>query len=266
MQGLIFDVRHFSVNDGPGIRTSIFLKGCPLNCWWCHNPESQNLKIQQFSKEEKLDNRTFISDYQVGRLIESSDLMQQIEKDRIFFDESGGGVTFSGGEPFQQYEFLSEMLDKCNENGFRTAIDTSGFVNSEIFLNLCKKADLILFDIKHMNDSRHKELTGVSNVQILNNLKLLSQNQIKTSIRFPLIPQINDSEQNIGEMISFLKPLNDKNLQQIHILPYHKIGLSKYNRFSIQNRLPNVEEPTEDLIERVKNKFEAQGFIVKIGG
>lgn len=250
MFGIVSNIQRFSVHDGPGIRTTVFLQGCPLNCWWCHNPE--NIPIEKFSSSED------------DKLINSDKLIQELKKDLIFMEESGGGITFSGGEPFCQPVFLKKMLELCKEEGIHTAIDTSGFINSEIFSSFFDITDVFLYDMKLINDEKHLKYTGVSNKLILQNLNLLHQKNIKLIIRIPLIPQITDTKENINEIISHLSKM--ANIKKINLLPFHRIAEGKYDRLGINNKMKNTLPQTEEKINLIKNQFTNAGFDVGIGG
>jgi len=264
MQGIIFDIKHFAIHDGPGIRQTVFLKGCPLNCWWCHNPESRSGEIITFEKTEKIREKFIQKEEVAGQKINVADLINEIEKDRVFYEESGGGVTFSGGEPFFQFEFLMELLIACRKKNIHTCVDTSGFTEIEKIERALEFTDLFLYDLKHINDARHKQYTGVSNKKIINNLILLDQLDKKVQIRFPLIPGINDDESNIFQTINFISKL--KNKYPVCILPYHKIGKHKYCRFGIEYKMKGIAEPPREQIEKVKTGFEGAGFTVTVGG
>lgn len=264
MHGIIFDIKHFAIHDGPGIRQTVFLKGCPLNCWWCHNPESRSGEIISFKKIEKICNKSIEKEEFAGKKVTVEDVIKEVEKDRIFFEESGGGVTFSGGEPLLQFEFLSALLKACKENKIHTCIDTTGYTDSEKIEEVSKFTDLFLYDLKHMDDKTHLKYTGVSNKTILENLFLLDQLHKTVEIRFPLIPGINDDETNIFRTIDFLSKLRIKH--PVSILPYHKIGKHKYGRFGIEYKMEGVEEPLKNQMEKVKSSFENAGFTVTFGG
>ena len=264
MKGIIFDIKHYAIHDGPGIRQTIFLKGCPLSCWWCHNPESRGREIFAYEKEETIDGRTVFQKETVGKQYSVLELMTEIEKDLIFFEESGGGVTFSGGEPLLQFDFLMEVLKKCKQQSIHTCVDTTGFVPSEKMKIAAELTDLILFDFKMMDDDLHKKYSGVSNQIILENLKMLDKMGKDIWIRFPLISGFNDDESNIFRMLDFLNRLKKKH--PLQILPYHKIGKQKYSRFGIEYKMKGVEEPSPQHIDKIKKYFEEAGFEVTVGG
>jgi pyruvate formate lyase activating enzyme len=265
MKGIVFDIKRFAIHDGPGIRTTVFLKGCPLRCWWCHNPESQHVKSETDVKKILLDGISFEKTETVGRLMSVEEVMEILVKESVFYDESGGGVTFSGGEPMLQPEFLTGLLKSSKEKGFHTAIDTSGFARTEHFDEILGLTDLFLFDLKHTNDAEHKNFTGVSNRLILKNLRFLTENNAHVIIRIPLIPGINSEEDEIGNMIELLNNFDGK-ISEVHLLPYHDFAKNKYRRFEKENKLINLQAMEKSQIQNTKSKFETEGFLVKIGG
>ena len=200
----------------------------------------------------------------VGREATVGEIMEEVEKDRIFFDESGGGVTFSGGEPLLQPEYLEALLDECRRRNIRTAVDTCGSVPSEIMERLAAKADLFLYDLKLIDGQRHREYTGVSNKIILDNLKILSKQRTKIIIRIPLIAGVNDSQENIGKTACFLLALN--NLKEINLLPYHKGGAEKYKKLGKENPYPQFKPSTHEKIKKIEKMLAHNGFLVKVGG
>ena len=264
MQGIIFDIKHFAIHDGPGIRQTVFFKGCPLSCWWCHNPESRSADIFSYENEEILEGVKVSETKTVGNKISLDEVMKEIEKDLVFFEESGGGVTFSGGEPLLQYNFVMALLKECKKLDIHTCIDTTGNIKSEKIENVASLTDLFLYDLKHIDDSKHIKYTGVSNKLILNNLRMLDEMGKEIWIRFPLIPGINDNENNLLRMMDFLSKL--KNRPPINILPYHKIGSQKYERFGIDYKMKSVEEPDNDYVNKIKNMFIDAGFTTSVGG
>lgn len=264
MSGIVFDIKRYAVHDGPGIRTTIFMKGCPLRCLWCHNPESFSLEIEEFCQNKRLSEKSIAEKIYVGKKYSVDQLVKEIEKDQLFFDESGGGVTFSGGEPLLQIDFLAAMLKECKAMDFHTVVDTSGFAPKANVQRIINHVDLFLFDLKQMNDQEHQKLTGVSNNQILKNLKFLINEGKNLIIRFPMIPGCNDSRENIMSMIDFLCSLNSKS--EVHILPYHRIGRDKYSRFGKENNMPDIPSLSEEDTYWAKELFEKAEFIVNIGG
>jgi len=264
MEGTIFDIKHFAVHDGPGIRQTVFFKGCPLNCWWCHNPESQNKNIETFVKVNKLDGKEFKKEVSIGYKITVDELFKAIHGDQIFFEESGGGVTFSGGEPFMQAEFLFELLKICKENKIHTCVDTTGFVPIKLLQKTAEFTDCFLFDIKLIDNYLHQKFTGVAVDSIIENLFWLDRNDKNVILRFPIIPEITNSTKNIEEVKSLLKSL--KNIKRIDLLPYHNISNGKYNRFKKENKMNNADPLSDDEMLQLKAEFESIGFEVSIGG
>jgi pyruvate formate lyase activating enzyme len=258
LNALIFDIRHYTIHDGPGIRTTVFFKGCPLRCWWCHNPESQEVGVEQVFVERTLDGRAFESKSAVGSQQSAAEVLKEIEKDEVFYIESGGGVTFSGGEPLMQPDALQEILELCKEKGYHTAIDTSGHAEPVAVKKIMKLADLWLFDLKLINDIKHIEFTGVSNDLALKNLETLAKAGKEIIIRFPHIPGITDEPDNLEEIAAMMKRLR---LRRIDILPYHAIAKEKYRRMGKINLMKEIKEPGEEKIEEVIEFFKKQGFL-----
>lgn len=265
ISGTIFNIQKFSINDGPGIRTTVFFKGCPLNCLWCQNPESKN-------PDTEIDNSNFQKGYRnifcdnkmIGSTVTINDVMSEIIKDYIFYEESGGGVTFSGGEPMLQPDFLLELLIKCRHKGIHTSVDTSGFAPKSELKKIRNFVDLFLFDIKIMNDEAHIKYTGVSNKLIHENLIELCNNHNNIIIRIPLIPGITDSEQNLIDIIKFLSDL--KVIRKISLLPYNEFSESKYKKFNIDYTLGKLEVQSDEKLNYFSNMFKSNGFEVKIRG
>ncbi|MBU3145072.1 trans-4-hydroxy-L-proline dehydratase activase [Clostridium sp. CF012] len=295
----IINIQKYSIHDGPGIRTTVFFKGCPLNCWWCHNPESQNLnpeimffkerctgcgtcvkrcpeKAIQFVKgfpvfnESKCTLCGKCSDFclsnareLVGKDITVKNLMKEIIKDEVFYEESNGGVTFSGGEPLMHADYLYNILKICKDKGIHTTVDTSGYASWKQFEKIVDNVDLFLFDIKHMNNEKHIKYTGVENVIILENLKKLSQRGSNIYIRMPLIAGINDDDETIDAAVDFLSKIN---LIHVDLLPYHKMGMDKYRRLNIEYKLSGLEKPSDEVMNKISEKFKSAGIKIKIGG
>jgi len=245
----VFKIQRYSIHDGPGIRTTIFFRGCPLSCKWCHNPESQAMPLKNNGQD--MDR---VADF----------LMEEIEKDLIFYDDSGGGVTFSGGEPLCRPQLLLRLLDGCREKQIHTCVDTSGYGEAKLLLKIAQKADLILYDIKLIDDKAHKKYAGKSVGPVLDNLKQLSEQKTAVKLRFPLIPGMTDTDANIGRIIAFLK--DNTNYRDIHILPFHKAGEGKYEALNIINDMKDIPVPSREKVAEVKNQFESTGFNVTIGG
>ena len=265
MNGIIFDIKRFAVHDGPGIRTTVFMKGCPLSCRWCHNPESMNPAICTVAKTVRIGEKTFTEDETVGREMTVAEVMTELRKEQIFMEESGGGVTFSGGEPLQQADFLVEMLVACHSEGMHTAVDTCGFANWEVLEKVACHTDLFLYDLKLMDPDLHKTNTGVPNQLILDNLTKLVSMGKKVRIRIPLIPELTFTLNNIRQTIVFLSKLN-LSVAGVDLLPYHNTALHKYERFGIENHLKELKSVNKAELSDVQHLFEEAGFVVKIGG
>jgi pyruvate formate lyase activating enzyme len=299
-KGLIFDIKRFAIHDGPGIRTTVFFKGCPLSCWWCHNPESQSpspelmvrptrciegcreccscCHVQAISKgngivveREKCDVcmacvETCPSEalQMVGRVARVEELIAEIEKDIVFFDESKGGVTFSGGEPLMQPTFLASLLRACKKRGIHTSLDTSGHAPFHTIEGILDTVDLFIYDIKLLDEESHKMYTGVSNRLILKNLEKLTKLHDDVEVRVPLIPHITDTEENISSLPMFLSSL-DK-VRNVVLLPYHNSAKKKYEGLDRENRMGNTPTSPTEEIDRIKKRFTECGFGVKIGG
>lgn len=256
MRGIVFDIKRFAIHDGPGIRTSIFFKGCPLSCWWCHNPESCAIGIQNLNFE-------FKGKTTIGWESTAEELLVEVEKDRVFFDESGGGVTFTGGEPMMQASFLKETAELFKSKELHLTLDTTGYIGTEKFKEVAPLMDLVLFDLKHMNEKAHFEFTGVSNKPIMRNLDYLVASGKEVHIRYPMMPGLNDEEKNLIEMMQYLQ--KNTPIKRIHLLPYHKIASGKYEKLGLENRMNGIEEPSHARVNLVKDYFEIGGFEVMIG-
>ena len=295
--GSVFNVMRFAVNDGPGIRTTVFLKGCPLLCLWCHNPESQKLTPELMFAEERCiacgdcvsacphqalgwkDGRPVRAEKcelcgeccdacptdtrrMVGRRTTVKDLLRLILRDRIIYEESGGGVTFSGGEPLMQPEFLRAMLAACQSEGIHTAVDTCGYASAKSFSRIAELADLFLFDLKLMDRELHERFTGRGNGLVLENLRTAVHLGKQVRVRIPIVPGINDDEQNLGATMEFLASLK---IQSVDLLPYHSTGTEKYRRLESANPA-EIVPPTEAHMNSLRERFVARGFVVRIGG
>lgn len=264
MQGVIFDIKHYAIHDGPGIRQTIFFKGCALGCWWCHNPESRSQEPFTYNKKEKIDGRVVKVTETVGKKYSVDELLKVIEKDMVFFEESGGGVTISGGEPLQQYDFLLKLLKECKKRDIHTCLDTTGLAQQDKMAEIAQYTDHFLYDIKHIDNEQHRKYTGVHNEAILANLSYIDSIGKDIWIRYVLVPGINDDEGDLLKMLAFLKEL--KHVKKINILPYHKIGGQKYHRFGLEYKMNGIEEPTSEQIEKVSRLFSNAGFEVSTGG
>lgn len=266
MKGLIFSVKRYSIHDGPGIRVTFFMKGCPLNCMWCHNPEGISSFPETVIQTNKVGEKEFINSEEVGKYYTVENILEILEKERVFINQSKGGITFSGGEPMIQFEFLLQALKACKENGYHTAVDTSGYSSAENYKSIIPFTDLFLFDIKHLDEVRHLEFTGVSNIVILDIYRLLLESDTDVMIRVPVIPGFNDDPDHWEKLKKFLISTKTKSLKKIHLLPYHKIGSSKYKKFNLPYRMEGVEPPAKEKMQELKEFFIEAGVKIKIGG
>lgn len=266
MKGLIFSIKRYSIHDGPGIRVTFFLKGCPLSCWWCHNPEGIS-PVQEFVEQtRRVGEKEFHTSEKAGKFYTVDEIMEIAGRDRIFFQESGGGITFSGGEPMMQFEFLLEGLKAGKANGYHTAVDTSGYSSAENFRAIFHLTDTFLFDIKHLDDTRHIEYTGVSNTGILDNFRMILDSGKDVILRIPVIPGINDDLEHLEQLRKFVVGLKAENLKKISLLPFHRIGISKYRKFKMEYRMNDTKQPDTERMKGLKEFFSETGIQVKIGG
>ena len=261
----IFDIKRFAVHDGPGIRTTVFLKGCPLRCWWCHNPESQAKEPFTVDIERKLNGKSIPGKKTYGEEVKIDELVETLLKDRHFYEESGGGVTFSGGEPMMQSAKLVKLLKACKQNGLHTTVDTSGFAKRDQFELILKHTDLFLFDLKNMDSELHKTYAGVENGLIHSNADFLLERGANLIFRIPVIPGVNTSKEEVSRMIGFIEERADK-MKEVHLLPYHRIAENKYFRLRMKSQLPEVKEPDQAFMEQLKEQFLQTGLEVVIGG
>lgn len=296
--GTVFDIQRFSLHDGPGIRTIVFLKGCPLSCKWCSNPESQNMKpVIMYKKNECLhcgrcinacsrkaisfENKTFI-DRSIctgcgecanacpagalvvkGKTMTVQQLIRELKKDATTYRRSGGGITLSGGEPLVQYEFAAELLRACKAQGWDTAIETTGAGITEAVEKIIPYVDTVLLDIKHLDTEKHKKFTGIGNEQILKNAARISQIS-STVVRVPVIPGFNYSEEEIRAITEFAKML--RGVRTIHLLPYHTFGENKYDLLGRDYALADIKPLKPEELEHLKTMVEREGFQCIIGG
>ncbi len=300
LSGLIFDVKRYSIHDGPGIRTTLFFKGCPLQCAWCHNPESQASVEEMMFRPRRCQKCGAcvevcqegairwtdggpLTDWskcvrcgacaaqcyaqareRIGRTLTVAEAMAEIERDVAFYDESGGGVTFSGGEPLQQPEFLGALLRACHAQDIHTAVDTSGFAAWEILDGLRADVDMFLYDLKIMDDARHRQFTGVSNALILENLQRLSALGHALLIRIPVIPGVNADDESIHQLGAFIASLPQ--VRGVELLPYHRIALDKYDRLRMPYALPDVQPPSEARMREIAELLGEWNLPVRRGG
>ncbi len=255
-KGRIFDIQKFSVHDGPGIRTIIFLKGCLLRCRWCCNPESQSYDIQKMLRGGKEET--------IGYEVTVGELMEIIMKDLPYYRRSGGGVTLSGGECLCQPDFTEALLRACKENGLHTAIESTAVVEYSVIQRMLPYLDLYLLDIKHMNSSKHMEFTNQPNERILENAKHLARDAKELIIRVPTIPTFNATEQEIYDIARFAKSLGT--VRELHLLPYHRLGYDKYIGLGREYKMGDIPSPTKERMQELKKAAEATGIKVEIGG
>ncbi len=299
MTGTCFNIQRYSVHDGPGIRTTVFLKGCPLSCTWCHNPEGLSREMELLVVQDRCvgcgacvaacpnppvinadghpvpDRRSCLrcgncvdvcvagARRLVGQPMTVAELLTQIERDRAFYEESDGGVTFSGGEPFEQHKFLLACLRACRERGLHTAIDTSGYAPRDVILEAASLTDLFLYDLKLLDEARHQELVGVPLAPVLENLRALDEAGAEIWIRFPLIPGVTDSMDNIealGRRVASLRT------RRVHLLPFPRSAADKYARIERKWEHAGLEDVTEDRVKEAVEALGALGLDVRIGG
>ncbi len=312
LTGKIYDIQGFSVQDGPGIRTTVFLKGCPLRCPWCHSPESQRFEtelnwmdircigVDECGKcldvcphgcitrgpatqnaageaitypvvdKTKCDECGLCAKackatalYMCGKDTTIDEVMRRIKHDRPFFENSGGGVTVSGGECLSQPEFTIELLRQCHELGIHTAVDTTGFVQWNVIEKALPYTSLFLYDLKCMDSALHKQVIGVPNELILENARKIAEAGGKLWIRIPTMPMFNESEEAYRVVGEFLTPIKDA-VVMVQLLPYHKMGVSKYARLLRKQQVFVAEPPSEELMNARKTQLEAMGFPVRV--
>ena len=254
-KGRIFDIQRFSVHDGPGVRTIVFLKGCILRCKWCCNPESQSFEIQEMETGGK----TKI----VGKDVTAREVLEIVEKDRIYYRRSGGGLTLSGGESLVQHEFALALLKGAKEMGINTAIETTSCMDYDIIEKLLPYIDTYLMDIKHVNSDKHKEFTGRDNELILSNAKRLARDAKKLIVRVPVIPTFNDTPNEIFEIATYAKEIG---VEELHLLPYHRLGTDKYKGLGREYLMSHIDLIPKDKIETFENVVKSVGLVCKIGG
>ena len=299
--GLIFDIKKYAINDGPGIRLTVFFKGCNLSCKWCHNPESMSPKVQKMYNATKcigashcvthcpngaleLTSQGIVTNFDecnlcgkcaevcptkafemLGAEISITDLMKTIDNEAIFFDQSGGGVTFSGGEPLMHADYLLEALKECGKRYYHRVVDTTAFANQKIFLEIAKHTELFLIDLKVMDAQLHKEFTGVSNTKILENVTELSKTDCDIIFRIPLIRGVNTSQENIDKTALYINSLEGKRTK-VNLLPYHNIAENKHSKLGEATKFIDFETPTDEEIDDIISRFRTFGIEATLGG
>lgn len=298
----LFDIKRYSINDGPGVRVTVFFKGCPLTCAWCHNPESQSFKTEKLYNKNKcigcnscvedcLENALIltktdgiVTDFykcvlcgkcadvcpthaseMSGKEYSEEEIISIILKETNMMDFSDGGVTFSGGEPLMYPEVLKKLLIRCGEENIHRAIDTCGYVKTSVIEKIMPFTDLFLYDLKLMNSEKHKKWTGVNNELILENLQFIADNEKPFHIRIPLIEGVNTDDENIEKIVSFLLSLKRKP-DVIGLLPYHNIASKKYEKLGKIYNDEDISEPSKEKQKHILEKFIQKGFNVRIGG
>lgn len=302
-KAFIFNLQKYNMYDGPGVRTLVFFKGCPLRCKWCSNPEGMEQKYQVMFKRNLCDDcgacasvcpahihtiskemkhevirsidctgcrkceevcpKTALSI--VGMVKTVSELMEIIEEDKVFYETSGGGVTLGGGEVTMQPEFAANLLMASKQEGINTAIETCGYAKLEAMLRISEFTDLFLFDLKHIDSDKHYELTGVRNERILENLKELLRRRCNVKIRMPLLKGINDSEKEIERVIEFLMPFKDyKNFKGIDLLPYHKLGVNKYTQLDKEYPIKGDPSLSNEELNKIEGWIKKYDFPVSV--
>lgn len=273
MKGLVFNIQRYSLHDGAGIRTIVFLKGCPLRCPWCCNPESQSFEIEKAKisnicihcKKCSYDALECPSGaiVEFGKYMTVEEVIKEVEKDMVFYNTSGGGITLSGGEATAQPLFALELLKALKKLGVNTAMETCGQVPEHKLLELADYLDLILFDLKIMNIKKARGLLGADIELIKDNIKALVEKNRKVIPRIPLIPGYTMDSENIEDIILFVKELG---LTEVHILPFHQYGSKKYDYIGKEYELKDIKPPSEEEVKKIKEKMETGGLKVIIGG
>lgn len=256
VKGRIFDIQRFSIHDGPGIRTIVFLKGCALRCRWCCNPESQEYDIQTMMVQDK--------PKRIGRDVTVEEVMEEIIKDLPYYRRSGGGMTLSGGEALCQPEFCVALLKACKEYGIHTAIESTGFAEFEIIQKFLPYLDVYLMDIKHINSRKHEAFTTRPNERILKNAARIAESGMNLIIRVPVIPTFNDTREEIREIAAFASSL--PGVKELHLLPYHRLGQDKYAGLGREYTLSHIEPLSQEHMEELLKTAKTSGLLCQIGG
>ena len=299
VSGIIFNIQKFSVHDGPGIRTTVFMKGCPLSCRWCSNAESMNPKPEPGVIVERctgcgdcvdtcpehamaVNNGKVIIDRSIcntcgecisscpeeaitiyGKKVTVDEVLREVLKDRLFYSGSSGGVTVSGGEPLRQYEFVKELFRKCKEEDINTCLDTCGYASSKVLREVLQYTDNVLFDLKHMDIDKHREFTGVDNECIKENAVIVCGSNADILFRIPLIDGVNSGQDNIRRTAEFIKSLGEG--KKVELLPYHRLGIGKYKMLGKDYPGKNLETPDEETLEILKGIFSQYGIKCDVG-
>jgi len=300
-RGTVFNVQYFNLHDGPGIRTLVFFKGCPLRCHWCSNPESMS-RLPELGLKRSLCNQCgkcldvcpeqalFFNDEEVlnvdrqrckacgecvsecypealtiyGKEMTADEVFEEVLRDKMFYEGTGGGITVSGGEPLQQPHFLVAVLRLCREAGIHTCLETTGYANAQVLEQVLPVTDYVLFDLKHMDSRLHQKFTGKPNKQILDNARRLAGSRIPVMFRMPIVPGFNDTLQNIVATADFVGSLRGDNVQGIELMPYHRMGMGKNESLHRQYALNNVKPSEPDYVESIRQRFEELGIICTV--
>lgn len=296
---IITNIQKYSVHDGPGIRNTVFFKGCPLKCLWCHNPETQNYERQTMYDAEKCNGcQACIAGCPMSAISENADkvstdvdkcnfcetcldyclkcaravagkeytvsaLMKEIEKDQIFYEKSEGGVTLSGGEPMMHIDFVEKLVNRCFDKGISVVVDTCGYVPYENYQRINKKVSMYLYDLKQMDSEKHRKFTGVDNSLILENLMKLSRDGARINLRIPVIEGINADDESVAAFLEMAKKIH---VYKVNLLPYHNMGKDKYGRLDMVYDETSMKTPSTERMEWIKDEFQKNNFEVKIGG
>jgi pyruvate formate lyase activating enzyme len=300
MPNLVTNIQGYSIHDGPGIRTVVFLKVCGLECRWCSNPECISPKpevgfiknlctkcgkcadvcpigalVYEENKLPRIDYKkctgcgecSAVCSYKAivlyGKPMNAEEIFDVVSRDKMFYDTSGGGVTVSGGECLLQPQLVSDLFEKCRQAKIHTCIETSGFAAEAALIQVLPFTDYILYDLKHMNPEKHLRYTGKPNSLILNNVKIAAASGVEMLFRMPLVPGVNDDEQNIKETADFLHGLGGK-AQQIELMPYHRLGKGKYESMDKPYLVPDIKSPDSGHVESVKKAFEDNGIVCSV--
>jgi pyruvate formate lyase activating enzyme len=265
LTGVIFDIKKFAIHDGPGIRTTVFLKGCPMTCHWCHNPEGQRTDPEPVPCPGAAPGPERHSEAVIGRRVDAGDVLAEIEKDRLFYDESGGGATFSGGEPLMQPDFLEALLDGCRSASIHTVLDTTGYAPARLLMRIMDKVDLFHYDLKLVDSRIHQRFTGVPVEPVLDNLQRLSAAGRPIVIRFPLVPGVTDDWDNMKAISARVRSLPTPPVR-LDVLPFHHLHAGKYARLGRQDPMGGTDGTSAEAVKSAADFFRADGIPVTIGG